>query len=457
MKAVYKISRAALLVAGVMATSMAIAETSPLEAALKVPGAKPEIPVTQVKEGFDKPFIDEARDKFGNFHMQMGGDHALYYAIKMTEFMPSALAMPHGEVSPLKRDIDSSLADLTFVMGDGEESVSLDEYIHDEKTRVQGIMILKGGEVVYESFPGMNPEQTHLWASVSKTAVGTILTMLEMEGKVDTSKPITQYVPELKGTEWDNVSLLDAMNMASGLDISENAANTLNPNSVFQRMLSADFNVPNPQGEIEDEMQVLRDVVPLEGEEPGSVARYSSTVTKVLGVAIENVEQKTYTQVFEDRIWSKIGARASAQINITPAGHAVAYGLINTRLDDLARYGLIFTPSWNTVAKEPVVPTQVIEQMQKGGNHEAYMAGDFTHHSWVQAAFGQDMPIYNSHQWDAVWEDGAMFKHGNLYQNLYVDPARDVVGVAYSTSPVYLTPDLIPGYLREAAKQLADK
>lgn len=456
MKNIFKIRHAAFVIASTLMAGVTHAE-SPLEKALAQPGAKPTIPVTQVKEGFSKQFIDQANASFGNFHMQMGGDHALYYAINMSKYMPAELAMPHGEVSVLKRNIDKSLNDLTFTMGDGTESVSLNDYIHDEKTRVQGIMILKGGEVVYEAFPGMNPYDTHLWASVAKSSVGTILTMLEVEGKVDMNKPITEYVPELKGTEWDSVIMLDAMNMASGLDISENAANTLNPNSVFQRMLSADFNVKNAKGVIEDEMKVLRDVVPLEGEPSGEVARYSSTITKVLGVAIENITQEPFTQVFEERIWSKIGARASAQVNVSPAGHAISYGLINTRLDDLARYGLLFTPSWNKVSKEQVVSPQVLEKMQKGGNHEAYLAGDFTDHSWVKASFGKDMPIYNSHQWDAAWEDGALFKHGNLYQNLYVDPERDVVGVAYSTSPVYLTPDLIPGYLREAAKQLSDK
>ncbi|MDN3715312.1 serine hydrolase domain-containing protein [Vibrio breoganii] len=452
----FKLRNTALFVTSTFASGMASAE-SPLDKALSEPGAKPVISVTQVKEGFDKKFIDEANAAFGNFHMQMGGDHALYYAINMTKYIPAELAMPHGEVSVLKRNINESINDLTFTMGDGTESASLKDYIHDEKTRAQGIMILKGGEVVYEEYPGMNPYDTHLWASVAKTTVGTILTMLEAEGKVDMSKPITEYVPELKGTKWDDVIMLDAMNMASGLDISENAANTLNPRSVFQRMLSADFHVTNADGVKEDEMKVLRDVVPLEGEPSGEVARYSSTVTKVLGVAIENITQQPFTQVFEDRIWSKIGARASAQVNLSPAGHAISYGLINTRLDDLARYALLFTPSWDKVSKEQVVSNEVLETMQKGGNHKAYLAGDFTDHSWVKASHGQDMPIYNSHQWDAVWEDGALLKHGNLYQTIYVDPARDVVGVAFSTSPVYLTPDLIPGYLRQAAKQLSDK
>ncbi|MEZ9741695.1 serine hydrolase domain-containing protein [Vibrio splendidus] len=448
-----KLNKGAWLIVSVLTASHAFAET-PMEQALKVEGAKPIIPVTEVKKGFDKKTVDEARSRFSNFHMQMGGDDALYYTTQMTEFMPAALAMPSGKVSELPRNIDSSLGKLTYTLGDGTTSMTMNDYIHDSKTRVQGVMILKAGEVVYEEFPGMEPDSAHIWASVAKTTVGTLLTMLEAEGRVDTSKPITDHVPELKGTPWDSVSLIDAMNMASGLDITEDARNTLDPRSVFQRMLAADFNVVNADGEIEDEMEVLRGAKKLDNEPAGTAARYSSVITKVLVAVIEDVTGQTFTDVLEERIWSKIGARASVSVNLSPAGLAIGYGAVNSRLDDLARYGMIFTPSWNKVSEEQIVSPRVLEKMQKGGDHEAYLKGDFTDHSWVKSSFGKDMPIFNSHQWDAVWEDGALFKHGNLYQSIYVDPARDVVGVAFSTSPVYLTPDLLPGYLRQAAKKL---
>ena len=51
-----------------------------------------------------------------------------------------------------------------------------------------------------------------------------------------------------------------------------------------------------------------------------------------------------------------------------------------------------------------------------------------------------------------VFDDGAMFKSGNLGQGIYVDPARDVIGVYYSSNP---GENYIPSYIREAAKILA--
>ena len=427
----------------------------PSDDPMSVPGATVTLPVSIVRDGFDLDFIAAARKNFSNMHMQMGGDHALYYTTHTTEFVRGGMAFSHGPVSELRRRPDPSLGALTYTLGDGSASASLDEHIADFNSRVQGVMILHKGEVVFEAFPGMHPYQVHIWASVAKSMVGTLLTMLELEGKLDTSKPITDYAPGLKGSAWDTVPLIHAINMASGLDISENAKNTMDPRSVFQRMLAADFDVPNADGVKEDETEVLRGAVQLDDEPAGTKARYSSVITKVLCEVIETVTGKTYTQVVEDRIWSKIGARSPLTINISPGGLAIGYGMLHSTLEDLARYALIFTPSWGRVAAEPVVSPDVLRKMQTASSKEAYIAGDFTDHSWVKMCFGRDMPIFNSHQWDAVWEDGALFKHGNLYQGIYTDPGRDVVGVFFSTSPVNLAPDLNPGYMRAAAKALA--
>ena len=70
--------------------------------------------------------------------------------------------------------------------------------------------------------------------------------------------------------------------------------------------------------------------------------------------------------------------------------------------------------------------------------------------------FGE-APLMNSYQFDSVFEDGALWKHGNLAQGIYIDPARDFVGVYFSTNG-YIPPygeDKMPGFLRRAAKTLA--
>ena len=58
---------------------------------------------------------------------------------------------------------------------------------------------------------------------------------------------------------------------------------------------------------------------------------------------------------------------------------------------------------------------------------------------------------------DVAFVNGAMFKHRNVGQGIYVDPGRDVVGVYFSTNG-YIPPygeDKMPGFIRRAAKMLA--
>ncbi len=71
--------------------------------------------------------------------------------------------------------------------------------------------------------------------------------------------------------------------------------------------------------------------------------------------------------------------------------------------------------------------------------------------------FGEK-PYTNTAQWDHSFTDGALFKHGNMGQGIYVDPARDFCGMYFGLAP---NPDEIsgvdhsPGSLRTAAKYFA--
>jgi CubicO group peptidase (beta-lactamase class C family) len=365
-----------------------------------------------------------------------------------------ALTPPVGEVSRIERNPVTSVGKTTFVLGDGSTSIPLDDYVNNGKQRVRAVMILHGGKVVYEAYPGLQPEQPHFWASVSKTTVGLLVSILEEEGLIDVNKPVSAYAKQLAGTEWDKVSVINALNMSVGLDILEDLKAQMNPTSMFQRFVGADFGVPNSEGVQEHPVDVLRDSKPLPGEPPGKVTRYSTLTTKVLTYVIEGATGRSFTDQFGERVWSKIGTRQAFMVGLGSDGVASAYGMNYTMLEDLARYCLIFTPSWQMVSKTAIVSPKVLKAMQTSGSHDAFVKGDWPKSAWVKASFGKDMPTASSRQWDIVWDDGAMFKHGNLFQGIYVDPKRDVVGVYFSTSPVSGDADILPGYIRQVAKNL---
>lgn len=427
---------------------------NPLESYLAVPGATTTLSVDAAKSPWPLEFANAARESFDNFHYQLGGDHALYYNENLAEMLPTAYSSPNPSYMPLEVALDDSIGSaVSFTTKQGD--LTLDEYVVHPNHRVQGVLMIHKGKVVYQTYPGMNPMDRHVWMSPGKATVGLVLAMLEAEAKVDLSRPVTDYVTQLAGSNWDNVSLIDAANMSTGLALEETLDSIVDPNSIIVRFFSAEFGAPNPAtGEMENWLDILREAEVIEGEKPGEVFRYSSAVTQINVLLAEQIDNMTWADLFQQRIWGKVGARMDFLHHLMPDGTAVSHGLISTTLEDFARFGMIFTPSWDKTAVEPIVSAEVLQRLQTAGKVAAFQAG--AKYEGLKEDFGE-APLMNSMQFDAVFEDGALWKHGNIGQGIYIDPARDFVGVYYSSNG-YVPPygeDKMPGYLRRAAKFLA--
>jgi len=431
-----------------------LAQDNPLAEFLKVPGATTTLPVDAAKNPFPFDFAKAAQSSFDNFHYQLGGDHALYYNKNLSELLPTAYSAPHPDFLPLERGIDASIGDaVRFTPAEGE--MSLSEYIVHPNHRVQGVLMIHQGKVVYEEYPGMNPMDRHVWMSPGNATVGLVMGMMAEEGKIDLSKQVIDYVPELAGTNWDGIPMIDAANMATGLALEETLESIIDPTSIIVRFFSAEFGAENPDtGEVDNWLEVLGGAEKIEGEEPGEVFRYSSAVTEVFVLAAEKIDNMTWSELFQQRVWGKVGARQDFQHHLMPDGTAVSHGLISTTLEDFGRFGMVFTPSWDKTAHEEIVSASLLERLQTSGNVEAFQAG--AKFEGLKEDFGET-PLMNSMQFDAVFEDGALWKHGNLGQGIYIDPARDFVGVYFSSNG-YIPPygeDKMPGFLRRAAKHVA--
>lgn len=97
----------------------------------------------------------------------------------------------------------------------------------------------------------------------------------------------------------------------------------------------------------------------------------------------------------------------------------------------MARYGLLYTPSWNKTASEQVVPKSAIIKIQQGGKSENYLRSARLA-EMLTKMFGEK-PLFNSYQWDAVFSDGDFYKGGMNGQGIYVSPEKDVVVAWFAT------------------------
>jgi CubicO group peptidase (beta-lactamase class C family) len=443
------------LLAVLISATSSCAQENPVEEALKKEGAMPTLPVSAAKDGkeFTAEFVNKAIDAFDNMHWQMAGDHALYYNMHMSELMPTGIASPNYDYKPLERDLRPELENLKTTTGKGE--LTLKEYAVHPHFKLQAMIFIHKGKIVYETYPGMQPTDRKVWASAAKTSVGLIMAMLVQEGKVDLNKSVVEYVPALKGSVWDDVTVGSVVNMTTGLDNEETAEAIMNPESAVVRFFATGlvpaFKPRETQGTWVD---VARTEKKIQGEKQGELFRYASINTHVLTQLIENVENKKWTQVFEDRVWSKVYARQPAIFNIDPSGLAIPAGMLSTTPEDMARYATLFTPSWTAVASEQVVTDDLLKTIRSAANPARFEKASKRKSS--MGAFNE-FAMGNAYQFDYIFEDGAMAKSGNMNQMIYMDPKRDFAAIAFSNSPYHsgFGETKAPAYMRLAAKALA--
>jgi CubicO group peptidase (beta-lactamase class C family) len=306
------------------------------------------------------------------------------------------------------------------------------------------MIVVHKGCIVFEEYPGMQPSDYHVWMSIAKTITSLVVRLLAEDGKIDIEQPIDAYMPTLRDTEWAGTRVIDVLDMASGMDIVETQENREDPHSVITRYNLAATGEANAGGEKESQFEVIRSANRM--GMPGKVLDYSSLNTTLLALLAEAVENKRWNDIFQERVWSKMSVEGDMQVAIAPDSTPQTHGLVSTRLRDLARYGLLYTPSWSIAARKRIVSEAYVREIQTGGRKEIFLRGELGNRL-VSSAFPASPPSTNHWQWDAIWDDGDFFKGGVYGQGLYISPAKDLVIGWYSTA---MTSDLTQ-YARQIA------
>jgi len=348
-----------------------------------------------------------------------------------------------GQVSNLESEPISAIKDVsaTTILG----TMTLEEMMNDPRSRMKAIAVIHDGKVVFEKYIGIRDWDNHLWASATKILSGTLMHMAEEEGLVDLKNPVTTYLPELKGTDWEGVKVEDVLHQRSGLDISESRLGSSpdHPVTFLYAIAAGDPNLP-PEASLIDAVKVCKKSL-----EPGSRYEYASINTFVTTLILERVSEIPVEDLITDRIWSKSGMEGDGLLGLSPSGEPMLFGAFAARLRDLARFGMLFTPSWKVIANEQVISDEYFDKVLKAAKSEVYgedyMSERLINH-FDESGFGA------SYQWDAVFKDGDMYKSGRTGQCLYVSPKTNTVIVWYSSA--YQAEVWVHAYAREIVKQM---
>ena len=386
--------------------------------------------------GFMKNFV--LNDALG------AGPASIWFGTNAAQVLPTAVVPNRQAARVLKSAIMPEIGRVTTTTSLGE--MSLDKFLYHPKSVAQAFIVVHKGRIVFEQYPGMREADAHVTASAAKVFASLLIDLLIGEGKIDEQKTMADYIPEFVGTVWAPIKVIDVMDMTTGLDPIDGPEHFANPDSVIARMLRAELGEPY-KGKVETMLGVMRLAKPV--SKPGEYFTYTSTATQALALLAEAASGQTWANAFDQRIWSKMGVEGPFQVHLTPDGIAMAHGLLSVRLRDLARFGMLYTPSWSEIAAEQIVTSEILKRTRVPyRSREFYRAGPSG--KKFMERLGDDSVRTGGRQWDAVWDDGDFFKAGFNTQGIYVSPARDLVIAYFSVEPTqqiqkYLRPIVTSG------------
>jgi len=381
-----------------------------------------ETPIKQIEE--IKTYFDDPANKP---QIQVASDKTHYAWQYMSNYYYTTQVTRDGPIHELPENMDPAIGRISVTFAD-KTTKTVDDYF--KTSTMDAIIVLREGNVVYEKYKTMRPLDQHIWMSCTKTTVSTLLAMLEHEGKVDVSKYVSEYVPELKGSEWDSVTVEETLDMATGLDSTEHEVPDARTNPArgwYQWAVSIGL-FADTKNLNESPFDVLKR---MKRTKPGhTVFEYNSINPYLCQKVIENVTGVPLPELFAERIWRKIGAQGNGYYMIDKQGHALGFGFHNSTLRDLGRYGMTFTPSHKKLSQHAIVTDAVVQKFHTGLRPEMYDKGVYG------SDIHKDFPlpgIANRYQWDIITPDGDQFKSGVGGQGLYISAPQDSVVAFFST------------------------
>jgi CubicO group peptidase (beta-lactamase class C family) len=374
----------------------------------------------------------------------LGGEPSAWAYLHTGELLPS-VAIPTGrEPAELGRAELAGMAQFPV-----EPGMSLEEYVATGP--VSGIVVVRGGTIVYERYPRMRPNDRHLLMSVTKAFTSAIAGILELRGELDLGVPVDAIIGELGGSGWAGVPARDVLGMASGIDCLEvdTPGGYTDPGHPFYRFEACLGWRPNAGGS--PLPSAYEYVAGLPSHRPhGEAYEYTSVNTFVLSWLVERVTGRPFAEVLGREIWSRAGFEAPALLCGAADGTPGSHGGLCATLRDLARFGMLFTPSGRLIAGDEIISAEHVRLIQTGARPELHRDMSMALPGYVTEAYGARLPPA-SRQWNFAIGDGDLFKGGFGGQGLYVSPVRDLV-IAFAGTP---RADGWPNLLRWYSRRLA--
>ncbi len=335
--------------------------------------------------------------------------------------------------TPLPKS-DKSIAGL-FITDQRGTNRTFDEVM--TSTYTDGFLVVHKGEVVHEQYwNGMKPWTRHLLFSVSKSYTGMIAGILADEGRLDMTFQLTQYIPELKDTAWENTTVQELIDMNTAVDWDETGAayNVTGIKNIFFKWAVANGSIPYEEsyGEVPDGNHDFLASLPKKPSNKGAF-HYKSVDTDMAGWVIEAASGQSFAELMTEKLWSQIGMEYDANIAVNKYGSpGTNYGL-SIALGDMGRMGMVLAAG-GKLGDQQIIPKAFWDDIADGGDKQLWKNGGYDQTIWENGS-------YRNFFWHRGNDRSNFYGVGIHGQFMYIDPGSNTAIIRFASQPIGWDPE----------------
>ncbi len=284
-------------------------------------------------------------------------------------------------------------------------ATNIDAYMKAQRTA--GLVIIQDGKIRLEKY-GLDFSGDGKWTSfsVAKSFTSTLVGAAIKDGYIKSiDDKVSAYIPDLKGSVYDDVSIEQLLTMKSGVKWNEDYGD---PKSDV-----ALFNKHKAEPGVDVTVSYMRK---LPREAPaGTKWVYKTGETNLIGVLVSSATKKKLSDYLSEKVWAPFGMEQDASWLLGATGHEISGCCIQASTRDYARLGL-FMLGGGVADGKSVLP-------------DGWIAAATT----KQADIGDPENGYG-YQWWTV-NDGSYAAQGIFGQGIFIDPKRKLIIASNSNWP----------------------
>jgi CubicO group peptidase (beta-lactamase class C family) len=229
--------------------------------------------------------------------------------------------------------------DPIVTQSEGLPAVSVEQLMAAE--RITGVIAVKDGKIILERYAfGRGPDDRWLSMSVAKSVTSTLIGAAVKDGLINSiDDPVVLYIPELKGTAFDGVTIRHLMTMSSGVRYNEDVTD-----------LRSDVALAGGEEMVGGVPPLVAYAARLKREvKPGTRRNYKTIDADMLGIALSRaLKGQTLADYISEKIWEPFGMEADASWIVDKAGIERGGCCLSITLRDYARYGMFMDEGGRT-------------------------------------------------------------------------------------------------------------